>query len=244
MCLISQGHARTCEFTVGGIKKLYATNLDWIASFTYDTDEEITDVTMVGFDITGVTIGASAVFTAPGHDFLVGDLVFINGALVTLEPAEVIGQHTITAVTSSTFTIGGLTTTGTFTTETLTADRGWFEFQFDKSTSSVTGDFTVSNGNRFFTQNATMLLTPANNATRKIVRQLALGYTVWAARCNDGTLKIFFDENGGQASAIPYTSGVAAGDFAGFTVTVTGEEDDPFRIFDETTNTLPVFSLT
>lgn len=242
MCLVTQGHARECLFTVGGIKKLYATNLDWIASWTEATDETYDEVTMVGFAITDVSIGAAAVFTAPGHDFQIGDLVFINGTLVTLT-GPVIGQHEITAVSPTTFTIGDLTTGGTFTTETLTADRGFFEFQFDKETSSVTGDFTVSNGNRFFTQNVIVQITPANNATRKIVRQLALGYTVWVAECQDGTLKVFFDENGGQASAIPYTSGVAAGDFAGFNVTVTGAEDDPYRIYDDTVNALPIFSL-
>jgi len=241
MCLITQGHAKGCAFTVGGIKKLYATNLDWIDSWTEATDETYSAVTMVGFDITDVTIGAGAVFEAIGHDFQVGDLVWINGTLVTLT-GPVIGQHEITAVTSTTFTIGALTTGGTFTTETLTADRGWFEFQFDKATSSVSGDFTVSNGNRFFTQTALVQITPANNDTRKIVRQLALGYTVWAAECNDGTTKIFFDENGGQPTAIPFTSGVAAGDFAGFNVTVTGEEDDPFRIYDGLAP-LPVFAL-
>ena len=241
MCLITQGHAKGCAFTVGGIKKLYATNLYWIDSWTEATDETYSAVTMVGFAITDVTIGAAAVFEAIGHDFQVGDLVWIKGTLVTLT-GPVIGQHEITAVTSTTFTIGALTTGGTFTTETLTADRGWFEFQFDKSTSSISGPLTVSNGNRFFTQTAQVQITPANNDTRKIIRQLALGYTVWAAECNDGTIKILFDENGGQPSATEFTSGIAAGDFAGFNVTVTGEEDDPFRIYDGLAP-LPVFAL-
>jgi hypothetical protein len=241
MCLITQGHAKGCAFTVGGIKKLYATNLDWIDSWTEATDETYSAITMVGFAITDVTIGAAAVFEAIGHDFKVGDLVWINGTLTTLT-GPVLGQHTITAVTSTTFTIGALTTGGTFTTDALTADRGWFEFQFDKSTSSISGPLTVSNGNRFFTQTAQVQITPANNDTRKIIRQLALGYTVWAAECNDGTIKILFDENGGQPSATEFTSGVAAGDFAGFNVTVTGEEDDPFRIYDGLAP-LPVFAL-
>jgi hypothetical protein len=228
---------------VGGIKKLYATNLDWITSFTEGTDEVFTDVTMASFAITAVAVGAGTEFTAAGHDFVVGDLVFINGTVGSITGITPGDTHAVTAVTSTTFTIGDLTTGGTDTGATLTADRGWFEFQFDKSTSSVSGDFTVSNGNRFYTPTVTVLITPADNSTRKIVRQLALAYTVWAAECNDGTIKIFFDENGGQASAIPYTSGVAAGDYAGFTVTITGEEDDPFRIYDDTTNALPVFAF-
>lgn len=242
MCLITQGHAKECAFTIGGIKKLYATNLDWIDSWTTATDDALTEVTMVGFAITNVSIGAAAVFDAAGHDFQVGDLVFINGTVGTLT-GPIVGQHTITAVTATDFTIGDLTTGGVYGGGTaLTADRGWFEFEFDKETSSVTGDFTVSNGNRFFTQNVQVQITPATLETEKTINKLALAFTVWIADCQDGTLKVFFKENGGQPNAIPYTSGVAYGDFAGFNVTVTGAETRSFRIYDDSLNAIPVFA--
>lgn len=241
MCLVTAGHQKECLYTIGGIKKLYATNLDWIDSWD-ETDEVLDDITMVNFAITDVSIGASAEFTAVGHDFQLGDLVFITGTLNTLT-GDIIGQHVITAVTSTTFTIGDLTTGGVYGSEAIIASRGWFEFEFDKQTSSVSGDFTVSNGNRYYTQNVLVLITPANEATKKIVRQLALGYTVWYAVCNDGTNKVFFKENGGQAITIPFTSGVAYGDFAGFTVTVQGAEDTPYRTYDDTLVEIPVFAF-
>lgn len=237
-CRLTAGHAKVCDYQIGGIKRLYAANDKDIVSWTEDPDEIYTAVVMRSYTITGVSTAATAVVTAPGHTFVLGDIVFING---TSPMDGLIGQHTVGAVTSTTFELADFDSTALdpYLGTVATAARGFFEFEFEQETSSVSGDFTVSNGNKFYPQVVNIKMGPATNEMKKLMTRLALVRTVWVAECNDGTTKVFFVTNGGQVTQAPYTSGVAFGDFAGFDITISGAEPEPYHIFE---GTLPVFT--
>ena len=236
-CRLTAGHARACEFQIGGITQLFAANKEDIVSWTLDPDGTYSDVVMVGYTITGVTNANPAVVTAVGHKFIEGDLVFITGASSI---DGLVGQHTVGTVTSTTFELADFDSTALdpFAGSTVRAERGWFEFEFDQETSSISAPFTVSNGNRFFTHTVQFKIGPATNDMANLVDQLCLTKTVWMAVCNDGTNKVFFDELGGQVTAAPFTSGVAFGDFAGYDITITGASKRSFRAW---SGDLPVF---
>ena len=238
-CRLNSGHARLCDFQIGGITKLFAANQEDIVGWDEDPDEIYTDVEMVGYAITGVSTAATAVVTAPGHKFVLGDPVFING---TSPMDGLVGQHTVGAVTSTTFELADFDSSALdpYLGSVVTANRGFFEFQFEQETSSVSGDFSSSNGNRFFPQTVNIKIGPATNEMRKLMRRLSLVRTIWVAKCNDGTTKVFFVTNGGMVTQAPYTSGVAFGDFAGMDITITGAEPEPYHIFE---GDLPVFEL-
>lgn len=236
-CRLQKGHAKVCDYQIGGIKRLYVANETDILSWTEDPDEIYTAAVMVGYTITGVSTAATAIVTAVGHKFLPGDYVFING---TSPMDGLVGQHTVGAVTSTTFALVDFDSTALdpYLGSVVTADRGFFEVEFEQETSNVSGNFTPSNGNKFYPQVVNVLIGPATNEMRALMVRLALVRSVWVAECNDGTTKVFFVTNGGQVTAADYTSGVAFGDFAGFNITISGAEPEPYHIFE---GTLPVF---
>lgn len=248
MCLATSGYALDCIFTIGGASKLYLANLSQIVDWTIDTDGAITDVTMQSYTVTNITAASSAVFTAAGHTFEVGDLFFLTGT-TTMEDADGLAlderQYTVTAVTANTFTVGDLDTSGSaaFGASSLTAERRFFEIQFAQGNASGSGNLTVSNGNHFFPQSVNFKIGSAGLDEARLVEELALGYVVVVLKTNDGLLKVFGKENGLQATQANYTSGAVFEDFAGFDVILSGAETASYRIYDPTTNPLPVFSV-
>jgi hypothetical protein len=130
--------------------------------------------------ITGLTKADPAVATAAAHGFAVGDKVFVSGTCaITTSSVDVLQniEHTITAVTTNTFTIGALDTSsssGTFSASSLVAANGKYSLVL------TGGNFTLGNnitylvpeelgainqplehvtGNRAATGNATCYLT-------------------------------------------------------------------------------------
>ena len=130
--------------------------------------------------ITGLTKADPAVATAAAHGFAVGDKVFVTGTCaITTSSVDVLQniEHTITAVTTNTFTIGALDTSsssGTFSASSLVAANGKYSLVL------TGGNFTLGNnitylvpeelgainqplehvtGNRAATGNATCYLT-------------------------------------------------------------------------------------
>lgn len=242
-CRLTKGSARDCAFTIGGITNLYATNLSSIDTWTAAVDGTLTNVTFTEVTITGVTNASPPVVTAAGHGLVEGQKIFITG---TSPMTGLIGQHTVgNVLTVDTFELEGEDSTGWGAygvTAAVVQIDGWHEVEFDINTSSINGDFVVSNGNRFFNQGVNVLIPTATNATKQLVEELALTKTVWIAKTNDGNLKVVGKTNGVQLVTAPYTSGVQFGDFSGFNLTLSGAEKSTWYIYDETVNPLQIFT--
>ena len=130
--------------------------------------------------ITGLTKANPAVATAAAHGFAVGDVVYVSGTCaITTSSVDVLQNiaHTITAVSTDTFTIGALNTSGSsgsFSASSLVAANGKYSLVL------TGGSFTLGNnisylvpeelgainkplehvtGNRAATGNATCYLT-------------------------------------------------------------------------------------
>ena len=130
--------------------------------------------------ITGLTKANPAVATAAAHGFAVGDVVYVSGTCaITTSSVDVLQNiaHTITAVSTNTFTIGALNTSGSsgsFSASSLVAANGKYSLVL------TGGSFTLGNnisylvpeelgainkplehvtGNRAATRNATCYLT-------------------------------------------------------------------------------------
>lgn len=95
--------------------------------------------------ITGLTKADPAVATAAAHGFAVGDVVYITGTCgITTSSTDVLQNlaHTITAVSTNTFTIGALDTSsssGTFSASSLVAHNGKY------SLTLTGGSFNIAN---------------------------------------------------------------------------------------------------
>ncbi len=146
-----------------------------------DATDKITTVFPGSYaSITGLTKANPAVATAAAHGFAVGDVVYVTGTCaITTSSVDVLQNiaHTITAVSTDTFTIGALNTSsssGTFSASSLVAANGKYSLVL------TGGSFTIGNnisylvpeelgainkplehvtGNRAATGNATCYLT-------------------------------------------------------------------------------------
>lgn len=242
-CGVTRGKDRACQFQIGGITTAYIADWRKITAWTTAVDGTLTDVTFLEYTITGVTNAAPPVVTAAGHGLVEGGKIFITG---TSPMTGLIGEHTVGNVLStSTFELEGEDSTawGAFgVTAAKVQDGGWYEIQVDQETSSGTSEFTSSNGNKFFTNGVNILIPSADNTTRALVTEMALGKSVVIESTNEGNLKTFGKMLGLQLTSAPFTTGAAYGDFAGFNVTLNGADFESFYIYDPTTNPLQVFT--
>jgi hypothetical protein len=242
-CGITRGKARLCQFQIGGVTTAYLADWRKIVSWTAAVDGTLTDVLFLEYTITGVTNAAPPVVTAAGNGLVEGARIFITG---TSPMTGLIGEHTVgNVLTTATFELEGEDSTawGAYgVTNAVVQDGGWYEVEVDQATSSGTGEFVVSNGNRYFNNGMNILIPSADNETRALVTELALGKTVGIWSTNEGNLKVFGKMLGMQMVTAPFTTGVAYGDFAGFNVTLSGADFESFYIYDDTTHPLQVFT--
>jgi hypothetical protein len=119
---------------------------------------------------------------------------------------------------------------GTIVYDSNGAVSGWglssgdlHEFEFKKGNSSFTQPMTNDN-NSFYTQTLTLTVNGYTQENRNAVRSLQLGKTAAVIKTKNGQW-LLTGIKGFEATAGDGSTGAAAADLSGLTVTLTSEED-------------------
>ena len=122
--------------------------------------------------------------------------------------------------------------------QTITMESGalFYEFEFNKNTSSFTDDATVNleNGSLFYNQVVTLKI-PRREKSKRDELALLMQKDL-AVICLDGNGLYWFlgEVNGMRVTALPSTSGVTMADGSSYTITLTGQEPEAAREVDST----------
>lgn len=116
--------------------------------------------------------------------------------------------------------------TGTITAIAIASGESYYEFEFNKNTSSFTesGTISIENGTNFNTQTVTLVIPRREVAKRNTIALLAQKpLSIIVTDQNDKNW-LFGYKNGIDLTANEGGSGVAKADLNGYTLTFTGEE--------------------
>jgi hypothetical protein len=113
-------------------------------------------------------------------------------------------------------------------TDITTAAASFYEFEFNRNTSSYqeTVNIDLANGTTFFTQTATLVLSRREKTKREAIQKLIAGQKELfiIVKDSNGLYWAFGKDDGSIVSGIDGGSGVAKGDANNYTITFTAEE--------------------
>lgn len=118
-------------------------------------------------------------------------------------------------------TDGANTVTG-ITSGSTSGQNGFFVFDTNPETASVASELQVANGRKYFLQTVTFSNDSSSAAAIETLENLGLAKVTVIVEQKNGDRLVFGNDGGLEASVLSYNSGAAAGDQAGFTVTLTG----------------------
>jgi len=115
---------------------------------------------------------------------------------------------------------------GEVTAITMATGDVFFEFAFNKNTSSLTQDITVDNvnGTTVHTQTINLVIPRRDNAKRNQIALLTRSLTKAIVLDQNGIYWYCGYANGMDITTIADTTGVAKADLNGYTITLVGEE--------------------
>lgn len=240
-CRINKKIPRSCNFSVGGVSLIYLTNWGQITGWSdTNTDNILDQVSFNTTTITDVSTANPAVVTAVGHGLNSGDVIEIVG---TSPMDGLVGQHTITVLTSDTFELVGYDSTALapYGASVVVVQEGaFYEYEFEKDTASFNAELIISNGNKYIQHQLTMNTKNFSQAAQEQMDQLALSRTTAVAKDKNGNFVILGRNNGMEPTALSLTSGTGAGDAYGYTIVLQGEEFEYPQEWDNVTNGLPL----
>lgn len=112
----------------------------------------------------------------------------------------------------------------------ITAGANFYEFQFNRNTSSYeeTTNINIENGSTFYTQTATLVLSRRDKAKAEAIKQLTAGQKQLfiIVKDSNGLYWAFGKDSGAYVTEITGGSGVAKGDANGYNIVMTAEEAD------------------
>ena len=121
---------------------------------------------------------------------------------------------------------------------TMLSSKVFYKVEFEKGTANFTNELTVSNGQKYVTQSATLTLAKQEQEVLTVLSNMSLGRFTVIGVTATGKRFVLGRVNGLEASAGSFNSGGAEGDFAGVSVTFTGAETEYSR--ELVTGTIPV----
>lgn len=123
--------------------------------------------------------------------------------------------------------VSGLTKTGSdISAFTMASGTLFYEFSFNRNTSTFSENATVSveNGSLFYDQTVTLKLPRRESAKRDVLALLMQKELAVIVKDANGNFWYPGETKGVYVSELPSESGTAAGDFNGYTITIKGEE--------------------
>ena len=126
-------------------------------------------------------------------------------------------------------TSGTASNEGIITAISLTGSTCYYEYCFNKNTSSLTEQAIISieNGSLYYSQTATVIIPRREVAKRNALAMLMQKDLSIIVKDQNGLYWFLGEENGVNVTDINSTSGVVKGDLNGYTLTFIGEE--PFQ---------------
>lgn len=123
---------------------------------------------------------------------------------------------------------------GVIASITLESGAQFYEFAFNRNTSSFTETATVSveNGSLFYNQTISLKIPRREYSKRDVLATLMQKDLAIIVQDQNGLYWLFGEQNGVLVTEIPSESGVAKGDFNGYTITLSGEEPEQAREVD------------
>jgi hypothetical protein len=112
------------------------------------------------------------------------------------------GMNTVTGITSGT--------------------SAFFVFDVNPETASAASEMQVANGRRYFNQTVTFSNDSTSAAAIEILEKLGLSTTTVIVETKGGASVVFGSDGGLFTNVLSFNTGAAAGDVAGFTVTLGG----------------------
>ncbi len=119
-------------------------------------------------------------------------------------------------------------TTGTLTAITMASGTVFYEFEFNKNTSTFGEVATVSleNGSLFYDQTVTLKIPRREVAKRNVLKLLMQKDLAVIVQDENGLYWYIGETNGANVTELPSESGTAKGDFNGYTITMKGQEPE------------------
>lgn len=126
-------------------------------------------------------------------------------------------------------TTGTASNEGIVTAISLTASNCFYEYCFNKNTSSLVEQAIVSieNGSLFYQQTGTVVIPRREVAKRNALAMLMQKNLLVIVKDQNGLYWLIGEQNGANVTDVNSTSGVVKGDLNGYTITILGEE--PFQ---------------
>jgi hypothetical protein len=116
--------------------------------------------------------------------------------------------------------------TGTISAFTMASGTVFYEFEFNKNTSSFAENATISieNGSLFYEQLVTLIIPRREVAKRNVLATLMQKDLAVIVLDQNGLYWYIGEANGANVSELPSTTGTAKGDANAYTITIRGEE--------------------
>jgi hypothetical protein len=121
-----------------------------------------------------------------------------------------------------TYRTNGINTVTGITSGATSGQNGFFVFDTNVETASVSSELQVANGRKYFLQTVTFSNDSTSAAAIENLENLGLAKVTVIVETKGGQKLVFGNDGGLEASVLTFNSGAAAGDQAGFTVTLTG----------------------
>ncbi len=127
-------------------------------------------------------------------------------------------------------------TTGTLTAITMASGTVFYDFEFNKNTSTFGEVATVSleNGSLFYDQTVTLKI-PRREVSKRNTLKLLMQKDLAVIVLDSNDLYWYVGRtNGANVTELPSESGTAKGDFNGYTITIKGQEPEQAPEVDST----------
>jgi hypothetical protein len=238
--------AAQCSNQPGGINKFYLTNYDniveWVDAGALDPfDFDSVDFGQVA--LTAVTLANPAVATTATPHGLNSGNVLIAG---TSPMDGLVGNHAITVLSSTTFSIDGYDTStgiaafGASAVSVYEEGGAFMEVKMKKNVPGANSPFSINDGANYFSPAVTGTYQGSTKVARDFFTRLSASLVVCVEVGANGLVQVYGNENGLEVSELVYNNGPGPGDVTGFTFTLTGAESKPYYLLDPA-YALPVF---
>jgi len=228
------------------VSRAFFANFDQIESFSDSDVDGILDTVVFKetYTLADVTNANPAIVeTTTNHTYNNGDIILFVG---TSPMDGLIAAHVVGNVIDAThFELTGFDSTllAPYAGTVATVQNGaFYEYEFHKDTASFTSELQVQNGNKYYLHNVGVQLANLEQAAKDQMDQLGLARIVSVVVTRSGKWLIAGKDNGLESSALSLNAGQAAGDFAGYQFTLTGEELENPPEWDNTIVGLPLFT--
>lgn len=118
---------------------------------------------------------------------------------------------------------------------TMASGTQFYEFEFNKNTSSLAENAIVSleNGSLFYEQIVTLVIPRREVAKRNVLKLLMQKELAVIVKDQNGLYWYVGEANGANITELPSTSGTAKGDANAYTLTIRAEEPEQAQEVDE-----------